>query len=184
MAPGWLTTVAWLYLGICFLCAGAIAYDIGFNRRRQAMGVMNAVYPITALYFGPCALALYRRWGRAARQTATPSNTSAAAMPRMATRPRWATMAIEVSHCGAGCSLGDLIAEWTIFALALTVAGRTLFAEYIGDYVLALTLGILFQYYAIAPMRGLGSGMGSRLPRGRTSSHSLSSRSGSSAGWL
>jgi hypothetical protein len=157
MAPVWLTTVAWIYLGIGFLCAGAIAYDIGFNCRRQAMGVMNAVYPITALYFGPFALALYRRWGRAAvRQTVTPSRTGAAAMPRMATRPRWATMAIEVSHCGAGCSLGDLIAEWTIFAVALTVAGHTLFAEYIGDYVLALTLGILFQYYAIAPMRGLG----------------------------
>jgi hypothetical protein len=23
-------------------------------------------------------------------------------------RPRWAMMAIEVSHCGSGCALGDL----------------------------------------------------------------------------
>jgi ABC-type antimicrobial peptide transport system permease subunit len=61
-----------------------------------------------------------------------------------------------VSHCGSGCSLGDLIAEWTIYALALTVAGRGLFAEYIGDYILALALGVVFQYFAIAPMRGLG----------------------------
>ena len=66
------------------------------------------------------------------------------------------TIAIEVSHCGAGCSLGDLIAEWTIYALALTVAGHALFAEYIGDYALALALGIVFQYFAIAPMRGFG----------------------------
>ena len=29
------------------------------------MGVMNFVFPITALYFGPFALVLYRRWGRA-----------------------------------------------------------------------------------------------------------------------
>ena len=202
MAPDWLTTVAWFYLGVCFLCAAAITYDIGFNRRRQAMGVMNAVYPITALYIGPFALALYRRWGRAAvRDTATPSRTSGAAMPKTAmttlymakgseghgvpeyggrhsqhdiahgtephggheasrpikpTKPRWATMAIEVSHCGSGCTLGDLIAEWTIFALALTIAGRALFAEYVGDYVLALAFGIVFQYFAIAPMRGLG----------------------------
>jgi hypothetical protein len=166
MAPDWLTTVAWFYLGVCFLCAAAIAYDIGFNRRRQAMGVMNAVYPITALYFGPFALALYRRWGRAAvRHTATPSRTSGAAMPHggheasrpsKPTKPRWATMAIEVSHCGSGCTLGDLIAEWTIFALALTIAGRALFAEYVGDYALALAFGIVFQYFAIAPMRGLG----------------------------
>jgi hypothetical protein len=31
------------------------------------MGVMNFVFPITALYFGPFAIALYWRWGRAAR---------------------------------------------------------------------------------------------------------------------
>ena len=67
-------------------------------------------------------------------------------------------MATEVSHCGAGCALGDVISEWLIFALALTIAGTTLWAEYAGDYVLALTFGILFLYFAIAPMRGLGAG--------------------------
>jgi hypothetical protein len=74
----------------------------------------------------------------------------------MPARPRWATMAIEVSHCGSGCTFGDLISEWVIFAFALTVASRVLFTEYIGDYVLAVALGIVFQYFAIAPMRGLG----------------------------
>jgi Domain of unknown function (DUF4396) len=49
-----------------------------------------------------------------------------------------------------------VISEFVIFALALTVAGTTLGAEYIGDYVLALAFGILFQYLAVAPMRGLG----------------------------
>jgi Domain of unknown function (DUF4396) len=29
-------------------------------------------------------------------------------------------------------------------------------AEYVGDYVLALAFGIVFQYPSIAPMRGLG----------------------------
>jgi hypothetical protein len=59
MAPNWLTALAWVYLGICFVCAGVIAYDIFVNHRRQPMGVMDAVFPITALYFGPFALALY-----------------------------------------------------------------------------------------------------------------------------
>jgi hypothetical protein len=45
MAPDWLTIVAWTYLSICFACAAGIAYDIAFNRRRQPMGAMNAVYP-------------------------------------------------------------------------------------------------------------------------------------------
>jgi hypothetical protein len=131
-----------MYLGVCFVCAGVIGYDIVFGGRRQPMGVMNFVFPITALYFGPAAFALYSRWGRVGAPSAA--------------RPRWATMAIEVSHCGSGCTLGDLVSEWVIYAFALAVAGRVLFAEYIGDYVLAVVLGIMFQYFAIAPMRGLG----------------------------
>jgi len=160
-------------------CAAAIAYDIVVNRRHQPMGVMNAVFPITALYLGPFALALYWRYARA---EPSPSRVRVAAVPEMAmapagggaagsgagpgpadgpaaparARPWWATMAIEVSHCGSGCTLGDLIAEWVVYALALTIAGYTLFAEYLFDYVFAVALGIVFQYFAIAPMRGLG----------------------------
>jgi hypothetical protein len=66
VAATWLTVAAAVYLAACFACAGAIAWDIFPGRRRQPMGVMNAVYPITALYFGPLALAFYRRWARAA----------------------------------------------------------------------------------------------------------------------
>src|SRR5919109_1554148 len=69
MAPVWLTVTAWVYLSVFFCCAGIISYDIVFNHRRQPMGVMNFVFPITALYFGPFAVALYWRWGRAAART-------------------------------------------------------------------------------------------------------------------
>lgn len=71
-------------------------------------------------------------------------------------RPWWVVMATEVSHCGSGCVLGDVISEFAVFALGLSIAGLALGAEYVGDYVLALAFGILFQYFAIAPMRGLG----------------------------
>jgi hypothetical protein len=197
MTPAWLTVLAWLYLSVCFCCAGVVAYDIGFNRRRQQMAIMNFVYPITALYFGPFALAFYWRWARAAERSAMPAMSTAVAALEVAavpaagdgkhthggdraggvaeatasgspdrlvvsggsdvtSRPRWVTMAIEVSHCGSGCALGDVISEFAIFWLAVTIAGTTLFAEYVGDYVLALAFGILCQYFAIAPMRGLG----------------------------
>ena len=192
MAPVWLTVVAWLYLPVCLCCAGIIAYDIAVDHRRQPMGVMNFVFPITALYFGPLALALYWRWGRASARTAPPAPMSRAATsqavayagggmpmhggqntdpgiagaarpdgadepaPDERRRPWWATMAIEVSHCGAGCTLGDVISELAIFWLGLTIAGVTLGAEYAGDYIFALAFGIIFQYFAIAPMRGLG----------------------------
>ena len=52
-------------------------------------------------------------------------------------------------------TLGDIIAEFAVFGLGATVAGLTLGAEYIGDYFAAVALGIVFQYLAIAPMRGL-----------------------------
>jgi hypothetical protein len=186
MPPDWLSVVSGIYLCVCFVCAGVIGIDIVYGRRRQPMGVMNFVFPITALYFGPAALALYWRWGRvdapparaASRMTGATMRPMAGAAgqgmrecsddgigftgharsvdPVMPARPRWATMAIEVSHCGAGCTLGDVISEWLIYAFALSVAGRVLVTEYIGDYVLAVALGIVFQYFAIAPMRGLG----------------------------
>ncbi len=35
------------------------------------------------------------------------------------------------------------------------MAGLALGAEYVGDYIAAIALGIVFQYFAIAPMRGL-----------------------------
>jgi hypothetical protein len=179
MAPVWLTAVAWFSLSVCFCCASIIAYDIAVNGRRQPMGVMNFVFPITALYFGPFALALYWRWGRVAARTTMasmslsrapvsknachesagtfgPHGADEPAPPAERARPWWVTMAIEVSHCGSGCTLGDVIAELAVFGLGLTIAGLTLGAEYVGDYVLALTFGIIFQYFAIAPLRGLG----------------------------
>jgi hypothetical protein len=179
MAPIWLTTVAWIYLSVCFVCAGVLAWDIFVNQRRQSMGVMNAVFPITALYFGPFALAFYWRWARAPRR-ATDGDEVAHVAPVMSLarpepaarpgaapamdeptalepdRPGWVVMAIECSHCGSGCTLGDVISEIAIFALGLTIAGLTLPVEYIGDYLFAVTLGVMFQYFAIAPMRGLG----------------------------
>jgi hypothetical protein len=150
MPPEWVTVIAWIWLGVAFITSGVILYDIFVAGHRQQMGVMEAVYPITALYLGPLALLLYWRWGR----DTDGLHTRASLVKRK--QPRWVTIAIEVSHCGSGCTLGDLFAEWTIYALTLTVAGRPLFAEYIGDYILALALGVVFQYFAIAPMRGLG----------------------------
>ena len=109
MASVWLTAVAWLYLFVCFCCAAIIAYDIAFNRRRQPMGVMNFVFPITALYFGPFALALYWHWGRVMHGdqnayhemsgAARPHGADQPAPPDERARPWWVTMAIEVSHC-------------------------------------------------------------------------------------
>jgi Domain of unknown function (DUF4396) len=113
------------------------------------MRIMAAVWPVTAPYFGLVAVAAYRAWGRPMtarwqRENGDPPPT-----------PGYAVTPTGVSHCGAGCTLGDIIAEFAVFGLGATVAGLTLGAEYIGDYLAAIVLGIVFQYFAIAPMRGL-----------------------------
>ena len=155
MPPAWLSVAAWISIVTALVASGVIGYDIFVRGHRQLHGVMNAVYPITALYLGPLALLLYWRWGR--KDVATHEMMATGQMARGEHgRPRWVTIAIEVFHCGSGCVLGDLIGEWTIYALALTFAGHALYAEYIGDYIPAISFGILFQYFAIAPMLGLG----------------------------
>jgi hypothetical protein len=57
------------------------------------------------------------------------------------------------THCATGCTLGDVAAEWWIFLGSLSIFGLTLFASYNIDYIFAYTLGIIFQYFSIVPMR-------------------------------
>lgn len=152
MPPTWLTVLAWCALGLGFASAGYIAVDIFIRRHRQPMRIMEAVWPVTGLYFLPVAVWAYHRFGRPMSPRWQADNDRSQAPDK----PRWATIAVGVSHCGAGCTLGDIIAEFVIFALAITIAGQAVFAMFVGDYLAALTLGIAFQYFAIAPMRGLG----------------------------
>lgn len=130
MVPTWLTVLAWLSIGIAFLCAGSI------------------------LYAGPLAVLGYFRVGRPSSQEAKRNGG------KPPEKHFWETAGVGVTHCGAGCTVGDIIAEFAIFFAGLTVAGSVLGAEFIGDYVLAYVLGIAFQYFSIAPMRGLSFGPG------------------------
>jgi hypothetical protein len=149
MPPAWLTGLSWFALAVAFASTAWIASDIFGRGYRQPMTIMEAVWPVTGLYFGPAAAAAYRAWGRPVSRRWQEQHGDPPA------KPGYGITATGVSHCGAGCTLGDIVAEWAIFWLGATVAGITLGAEYIGDYLAAIALGIVFQYFAIAPMRGL-----------------------------
>ena len=140
MPPAWLTIVAWISLAMAMATAGAILYDVFVRGNRLRMSIMEAVWPVTALYLGVLAWPAYVRWGRSSA----------------ADHGEGVTVGIGVSHCGAGCTLGDIVGAWLVFALGWELLGLALPAEYLVDFLLAFALGILFQYFSIAPMRGLG----------------------------
>lgn len=150
MPPPWLTALAWFSLGLGFLSAGLIVASIYLRGFRQRMRIMEAVWPITALYFGPLAVWAYVRWGR----PQTRKWQDLHGHPPGKSFP--ATVSVGVSHCGAGCTLGDIAGGWIVFAGAPTIAGIALWPEYIIEYMLAFTFGIAFQYFSITPMRSLG----------------------------
>lgn len=58
MPSTWLVVLAWVVLAVAFVSAAGILVDIYARGYRQKMGVMEAVWPVTALYFGPVAV-----WG-------------------------------------------------------------------------------------------------------------------------
>src|ERR1700733_6184805 len=112
-----LTTIAWVSLIAAFASVLIIAVDEA--RHPQKMWIMNLVWPITALYFSIFALWAYFRIGKPTTSDAMPKmshmNMEHAAGPHAPTRdPTWQQTAIATSHCGAGCTLGDIIAEFSI----------------------------------------------------------------------
>lgn len=135
--PQWLELLAIASLAAAAGSALVVAVDLAAGRR-QKMRIMNLVWPLTALYAGPLAVWAYWRVGR-----------------RRVDKPFWQQVALGATHCGSGCTLGDVVAEWFTFFVPLTLFGTTVFATWAIDYVLAFAFGIAFQYFTIAPMRGL-----------------------------
>jgi len=148
--PLWFTVVALTSLLIGLECAAWTAVDV--LRRPQPMRVMAVVWPVTMLFAGLLGLAFYMSHGRAEAKTGGDHDEDASI---------GVSVAKGTSHCGAGCALGDLIAEWLAFAIpAVAMLGGwgwifedKMFAVWVIDFVLAFVIGIAFQYFAIAPMR-------------------------------
>lgn len=152
MIPAWLHQLAIASLVIAGICAAVIALDV--VRHPQKMWIMNLVWPISALFGSVLWLWGYFRFGRLAAAGAGDSDQPT---------PFWAKVAKGASHCGSGCTLGDICAEWLAFfvpAIAVWFGYGWLFSErmlaiWVLDYMLAFGFGIAFQYFTIVPMRQL-----------------------------
>jgi Domain of unknown function (DUF4396) len=145
-----LATLAWISLIVAFACALIIAVDE--VRRPQKMWIMNLVWQITAFYFSVFGLWGYVRIGRASHAKGMMTSMEQTGEQR---NPTWRETATATSHCGAGCTLGDIVAEFSIMGLGLTLFGSPLYASFAADLCLAWLLGIAFQYFTIKPMGNL-----------------------------
>lgn len=140
----WLTVLSWVAIGLGFITAAAIAIDV--TRHPQRMKIMSIVWPVTGLYFPVIGWQLYTAMGRAMAG-------DSGQMP--GEKPRWKSVFLSSTHCGSGCVIGDLLGAPIVFAAGLTLAGESLYAEYVVEFALAYAFGIAFQYFPIRAMRQL-----------------------------
>src|ERR1700760_4253227 len=110
MLPAWLHVISLASIGLGFGCAIVIAVDEW--RHPQRMWIMNVVWPLTALFGTVVWLWFYFRYGGLGAKTAPRDSHSARG------GKTFTLMVAEASsHCGSGCTLGDICAE----GLALAV---------------------------------------------------------------
>ncbi len=122
--PGWLTALSWAWIALAVVSAVVIARDVFVSGRRQPTRAMDVVWPLSALYLGPVAVWLYRRWGRP-RSTPTLAATGLAG--------------------GAASALAHLVGVPLVILSGLTIAGIDLWPMILVIAVVASALLAAFE---------------------------------------
>jgi hypothetical protein len=151
-AMGILQDISYISITFGFLCAIIIVVQI--IRDPQHMMIMNFVWPITALYAGPLAVIAYNVIGKKSTHSQMMAHPSATHM-KMPAKPLWQSVLVGTLHCGSGCTLGDIVAEGLLLAAPFAIFGSAMYGGWLADYICAFVIGIIFQYFAIKPMKKL-----------------------------
>ena len=166
MIPAWLHALSIAFLLLGALCAVVIAVDVA--RHPQHMAIMNVVWPVTALFGTLWIVRQYYAYGRLAEHARAEAAMARGEEMPSRSAPYPVLVANGALHCGSGCMLGDIVAEWLVFlvpAVAVWFGWRSLFADqifaaWVVDFLFAFAFGIVFQYFAIKPMRDVSIGQG------------------------
>ncbi len=150
-----LQIIARVSIGIGFLCLIIIVIDI-LSGNKQHMMIMNFVWPITGLYAGPLALIAYYTIGRKSTHKIMMHKDANVNM-NMPEKSFWQSVVAGALHCGSGCTLGDILAESFLLFFPVVLFGSILYGTWLIDFVFAFIIGIIFQYYAIKPMKKISS---------------------------
>ncbi len=159
MAQNWSSSfhfLSWLMVLAGVASSVLIVIDMR-GRQPQPMAVMRAVWPINALWAGIFGIWAYWKIGRTGPLPHNSASASQAAPTKvggmdMARRAFWRSIVAGTLHCGAGCSLADLIGPILFRAAPFAVAASLVFGEWTLDYLIALLIGVTFQYAALSPM--------------------------------
>ena len=155
-----------------------ITIDIVKHPQKE-MPIMNLVWPINGLWAGIFGVWAYFTIGKHRKmndmdmskmkdmdmKNMDMSKTSSMDMKNMSMKGMdkestskgkyssfWQGVVADTLHCGAGCSLADLIGPWIFLVLPFTIFNNPTFGEWVLEYFLALLTGVTFQYAAISPM--------------------------------
>lgn len=157
--PQWLYDLAIISLVTSGICALIIAIDI-FTKNLQNMWIMQIVWPVTALWSGPLGLYAYYKIGRLSTKQRVQRAQERGEDPPNKKKPFWQSVGVGATHCGSGCTLGDIIAEWFVFFVPIAIFGSHVVGTWVLDYLVAFVLGVAFQYFTIKPMQELSMGEG------------------------
>lgn len=141
--------------------ASALIILIDTLKRPQEMRIMTPVWILTGLWGSYLGLLVYLLAGRSPERAMGMADMKMDMnmdMSSSSVHPEPFKVCLSTLHCGAGCTLADLIGETLTIGIPLIIAGSTLAGQWTIDYILALLIGILFQYAAIQPMLHLKTG--------------------------
>lgn len=139
-------------LSVAAISAIVIAIDL--CRNPQSMRIMNVVWVLTALWssvFGVIAYFWFarERKPKTMEMSGMEMNTNGMEMNGMdmPQRARWQSVTLSTLHCGAGCTLADIIGSVILFLIPMTLG-----FGWVLSYILALVIGVYFQFVAIREM--------------------------------
>ena len=150
-----------VFIVIGILSALSITIDI-LKHPQKEMPIMNLVWPINGLWAGIFGVWAYFTIGKNRKMDMSGMDMSNMKMDDMDMSNMkmsdnkyssfWQGVVADTLHCGAGCSLADLIGPWLFLVFPFTIFNNYTFGEWTLDYFLALLTGVTFQYAAISPM--------------------------------
>ncbi len=140
---------------LAVISAIIIAFDL--HKNPQSMRIMSAVWILTALWGSVFGLVAYFAFGREKRISMPMGDMNGMKMSdkmkmNMPSRPKWQAVTLSTLHCGAGCTLADILGSLFLVAVPVTLFGSALVGGWVFTYILALIAGIYFQFRAIREM--------------------------------